>query len=261
MKLSDFEALSFDCYGTLIDWESGIYTALGPLLSRAGGSQSGTGSGSGQSRAGMGLSRSEVSLSRDAVLEAFARLEARQQEKTPGMIYPDLLAAVHGQLAAEWDVARDPAEDAAFGRSIADWPAFPDTVEALRYLKQHFRLVILSNVDRTSFRATNDRLGVVFDAIYTAQDIGSYKPDPRNFHYLVDRLREQGTSKEKLLHVAQSLFHDHVPAQAIGLASAWIDRRHNAGGWGATAPVAPDVRYDFRFTSLGALAEAHRAGG
>jgi 2-haloalkanoic acid dehalogenase type II len=177
------------------------------------------------------------------------------------MIYPDLLAAVHGQLAVEWDVVRNPAEDAAFGRSIADWPAFPDTVEALRYLKQHFRLVILSNVDRTSFRASNDRLGVVFDAIYTAQDIGSYKPDPRNFDYLVDRLREQGTPKEKLLHVAQSLFHDHVPAQAIGLASAWIDRRHDAGGWGATAPVPPDVRYDFRFTSLGALAEAHRAGG
>jgi 2-haloacid dehalogenase len=237
VKLSDFDVLSFDCYGTLIDWESGIGAALAPLLARA-----------------------DVALSRDAVLEAFGRLEARQQQKTPGMIYSELLAEVHGQLAAEWNVVRDLAEDAAFGASIAAWPAFPDTIEALRYLQRHFRLVILSNVDRISFKATNQRLGVAFDAIHTAQDIGSYKPDRRNFDYLVDRLREQGVSKQKLLHVAQSLFHDHVPAQAIGLASAWIDRRHDADGWGATAPVSADVRYDFRFTSLGALAGAHRAG-
>jgi 2-haloacid dehalogenase len=238
MMLSDFSALSFDCYGTLIDWESGIVAALAPLLARAG-----------------------ADHPRDSILEAFARLEVRQQEVTPDMLYADLLAEVHGQLAAEWDVPRDPAEDAAFGRSIADWPAFPDTVEALRYLKQHFRLIILSNVDRTSFRATNDRLGVTLDAIYTAQDIGSYKPDPRNFAYLMDRVTEQGIPREKLLHVAQSLFHDHVPAQAIGLATAWIDRRHAADGWDATAPVSPDVRYDFLFTSLGALADTHRAGG
>jgi 2-haloacid dehalogenase len=238
MKLSDFSALSFDCYGTLIDWESGIAAALAPLLARVG-----------------------ADRPRDAILEAFARLEVRQQEATPDMVYADLLAHVHAQLAAEWQVPADPAEDAAFGRSIADWPAFSDTVEALRALKQHFRLIILSNVDRTSFKATNDRLGVNFDAIYTAQDIGSYKPDPRNFAYLVDHVTRQGIPPKKLLHVAQSLFHDHVPAQAIGLATAWIDRRHAAGGWGATAPVSSDVRYDFRFTSLGALAEAHSAGG
>jgi 2-haloacid dehalogenase len=262
MRLADFEALTFDCYGTLIDWESGILSALAPLLARAGGNvTAGGGDGEGASRAGMGLSRSEVALSRDAVLEAFARLEAHQQEKTPGMLYPDLLEAVHGQLATEWGVVRHPDEDAAFGRSIADWPPFPDTVEALRYLKQHFRLVILSNVDRASFQATNARLGVAFDAIYTAQDIGSYKPDQRNFHYLLDRLREQGVEKGRVLHVAQSLFHDHVPAQAIGLVSAWIDRRHDKGGSGATAPVPPDVRHDFRFISLGELAEAHRRGG
>jgi 2-haloacid dehalogenase len=238
MTLVDFDVLSFDCYGTLIDWESGIFDALAPLLARAGGGRS-----------------------RDAVLEAFARLEVRQQAATPDMLYADLLAQVHRQLAAGWRVAADPAADTAFGRSIADWPAFPDTVAALGYLKQHFRLIILSNVDRGSFKATNQRLGVVFDAIYTAQDIGSYKPDPRNFAYLVDRVSEHGTPRHKLLHVAQSLFHDHVPAQAIGLATAWIDRRHATGGWGATAPVAPDVRYDFRFASVGALADAHRSGG
>jgi len=236
MKLSDFNVLSFDCYGTLIDWEGGIHAAMAPLLTRG-----------------------RVGLSRDAVLEAFARFESRQQVLTPSMQYTELLAAVHGQLAAEWGVAPNPVETAAFGASIADWPPFPDTVKALRYLKQHFRLVILSNVDRAGFQATNRRLEVEFDAIYTAQDIGSYKPDPRNFAYLLDRLRAQGVAPEKLLHVAQSLFHDHMPANALGLASAWIDRRHDAGGWGATAPVSADVRYDFRFTSLGALAEAHRA--
>jgi 2-haloacid dehalogenase len=235
MRLSDFEVLSFDCYGTLIDWESGIYTALTPLLSRT-----------------------TAPPTRDQALEAFAEHESRQQALTPAMTYRDLLAEVHGQLADTWNVPRNPAEDATFGGSIANWPAFPDTVEALRYLKQHFKLVILSNVDRNSFQASNHRLGVAFDAIYTAQDIGSYKPDARNFTYLLDRLKEQGITKTNILHVAQSLFHDHVPANAIGLASAWIDRRHDAGGWGATAPVSADVRYDFRFTSLGALAEAHR---
>ena len=246
MRLSDCDVLSFDCYGTLIDWESGIWTALQPLLARV-------------VSAGMGLSRSGIELTRDDALEAFARLEARQQETTPDMAYPDVLAAVHQQLAIEWEVEADPAEDAAFGGSIAAWPPFPDTIEALRYLKQHFRLVILSNVDRASFQATNQVLGVAFDAIYTAQDIGSYKPDRRNFAYLIDRLREQGVAKEKLLHVAQSLFHDHVPAQASGITSAWIDRRHETGGSGATAPVSADVRYDFRFLSLGALAESHRS--
>lgn len=237
MKLSDFDVLSFDCYGTLIDWESGLYAALVPLLARAG-----------------------VDLSHDAVLEAFALCESRQQSLTPEMLYADLLAEVHGQLAAGWGVARNPVEDARFGRSIGDWPAFADTVEALQYLKQNFRLVILSNVDAASFQATSQRLGVAFDAIYTAGDIGSYKPNPRNFAYLLDRLGEQGVARGQILHVAQSLFHDHGPANAVGLASAWIDRRHASGGWGATAPAAADVRYDFRFTSLAALVEAHRAG-
>jgi 2-haloacid dehalogenase len=237
MKLGDFKVLTFDCYGTLIDWESGLFAAMAPLLSRA-----------------------AAQVSREQALEAFARLEVRQQALTPAMAYSDLLAAVHAQLAAEWGVATDATEDARFGQSVGDWPAFPDTVAALQYLKQHFRLVILSNVDRASFQATNRRLQVAFDAIHTAQDIGSYKPDPRNFAYLLDRLREQGTGRESILHVAQSLFHDHVPANAVGLASAWIDRRHGVGGWGATAPVPSGVRYDFRFTSLGELADAHRSG-
>lgn len=238
MRLNDFKVLTFDCYGTLIDWESGLFTALGPLLARAGNG-----------------------MERDQALQAFAEREVAQQALTPAMPYAELLTQVHRRLAADWGVAPDPAADAAFGASVGAWPAFADTIEALRYLKQHFKLVILSNVDRNSFAATNARLGVDFDAIYTAQDIGSYKPDPRNFLYLTERLAEQGFAKADVLHVAQSLFHDHVPANAIGLASAWIDRRHGSGGWGATAPVADGVRYDLRFISLGELADAHRAGG
>ncbi len=237
MKLSDFRVLTFDCYGTLIDWESGLLTALAPLRAKSG-----------------------AGLSDDAVLEAFAQRESRQQALTPAMPYADLLSVVHAQLATAWNVTPDPSADARFGASVGDWPAFADTPDALRYLKQHYRLVILSNVDRTSFAASARRLGVSFDAIYTAQDIGSYKPDPRNFAYLLNRLAESGVAKEHVLHVAQSLFHDHVPANAAGLASAWIDRRHESGGSGATAPVSAQVQYDFRFTSLNAMIEAHRSG-
>lgn len=236
MKLTDFDTLTFDCYGTLIDWETGLFAALQPLLARA-----------------------RVLLDRDSVLELFAAHESAQQAATPDMRYSALLAAVHGQLARFWGVAPDAAEDAAFGASVADWPAFPDTTDALRYLKQHYRLVILSNVDKDSFQGSLPRLGVAFDAIYTAQDIGSYKPDPRNFAYMIEQLAAAGTPKHKILHTAQSLFHDHGPANAAGLASAWIDRRHDRPGHGATAAPTPDVRWDFRFTSLGEMAAAHRA--
>ncbi|MGA3004676.1 MAG: haloacid dehalogenase type II [Acetobacteraceae bacterium] len=233
MKLTDFKALSFDCYGTLIDWETGILTALHPLVRRAG-----------------------VGSDNDATLAEFAAHESAQQAATPDMPYAELLSRVHARLASAWGVADDPAENERFGASVGDWPAFPDTVAALGALQKRYRLVILSNVDRRSFQATQHRLGVPFDAIYTAQDIGSYKPDPRNFAYLIERLAEDGFQKSDFLHVAQSLFHDHAPANAVGLASAWIDRRHDATGWGATVPPPPGVHYDFRFNSLAELAQS-----
>ncbi|MDR3538549.1 MAG: haloacid dehalogenase type II [Acetobacteraceae bacterium] len=237
MKLTDFDTLTFDCYGTLIDWETGLFAALQPLRARAG-----------------------LTLGRDGVLEVFAAHESAQQAATPDMRYVELLATVHNQLARLWGVSPDAAEDQAFGASVPDWPAFPDTPAALRSLQQHYKLVILSNVDRDSFQGSLPRLGVTFDAIYTAQDIGSYKPDPRNFRYLIERLAAAGTPREKILHTAQSLFHDHAPANAAGLASAWIDRRHATPGHGATATPPQDVRWDFRFTSLGEMAEARQEG-
>jgi FMN phosphatase YigB (HAD superfamily) len=118
--------------------------------------------------------------------------------------------------------------------------------------------VILSNVDRASFAITSQALGVDFDEVYTAQDIGSYKPDQRNFEYLISNLSRGGISRQQILHVAQSLFHDHGPANAAGLASAWIDRRNQRQGWGATSAPPTGVRYDFRFASLGEMADAHR---
>ena len=232
-----FKVVTFDCYGTLIDWESGLLAALQPLLAGAGG------------------------ISPAAALEAFARHESAQQAETPTMLYADLLAEVHRRLAGEWKTPMPEAAHRRFGASVADWPAFADSAAALRYLKQHYKLVILSNVDRTSFAASCRRLDVTFDAVCTAQDIGSYKPDPANFRYLLERVATLGHDGNGILHTAQSLFHDHAPAKRCGLASAWIDRRHAAGGSGATAPVSGDVQYDFRFESLAGLADAYRTGG
>ena len=163
MRLSDFKVLTFDCYGTLIDWETGMLAALTPLTAAA--------------RAKTGRE-----LSRDAVLEAHARHEAAAQKQTPTKLYRDLLAVVYRRLAEEWRVPARWEDCEIYGRSVGQWPAFADSQPALAYLKQHFQLVILSNVDNQSFALSNAHLGVAFDAIYTAEDIGSYKPDARNFN-------------------------------------------------------------------------------
>ncbi len=236
MKLTDFKALTFDCYGTLIDWESGILAALGPLLSAG-----------------------KITLGGDAVLAEFAKQESAQQVATPAMPYRDLLAEVHRRLAREWRVELADAKHLAFGNSVPQWPAFADTRAALQYLGRYYKLIILSNVDRDSFAGSNAKLGVRFDAICTAQDIGSYKPDPRNFRYLIEAVAKLGVGRGEILHTAQSLYHDHAPAKAAGLASAWIDRRASQDGWGATLAPAETPAYDFRFGSLGEMADAHRA--
>jgi 2-haloacid dehalogenase len=235
LHLTDFRALSFDCYGTLIDWESGITAALAPLAAK-----------------------SPLRRSREEMLESFARHESAQEAETPGLLYSELLARVHRRLAAEWGVAAAEEENRAFGASVGDWPAFPDSAAALAYLKGFYKLVILSNVDRGSFAGSEARLGVAFDAVYTAEEIGSYKPDPRNFRHMLAALSARGYRKSEVLHVAQSLYHDHAPANREGLASAWIDRRRGKEGWGATMPPPEGVRWDFRFNSLAEFAEAHR---
>ena len=175
------------------------------------------------------------------------------------MIYSDLLSAIHRTLAEKWGVDADPGEAAAFGNSVKDWPAFPDAPAALAYLAQHYKMVTLTNCDRESYRGSNKRLEIEWDAIHTAQDVGSYKPDHRNFDYLLEHLRTDfGFEKGDVLHTAQSLFHDHVPATAFGLATAWIDRRKDRDGFGATVSPTGDYRIDFHFDGMAAMAAAHR---
>ena len=235
MKLTDFKALTFDCYGTLIDWETGMMEGLGDLVGRAG-----------------------RELERGEILQAHARHESAQQKWTPARRYEELLQTVYRRLAEEWGVSVTRAECEAYGRSVRSWPAFADCRDALGYLKRHYRLVILSNVDNDSFAASNEKLGVEFDAVYTAEDIGSYKPADRNFEYMLENLGAMGVWKGDILHTAESMFHDHGPANRFGLASCWIYRRHGEGGFGATMTPADMPKYDFRFDSLAAMVEAHR---
>lgn len=236
MKLTDFKALTFDCYGTLIDWETGLLAALGPLAAR-----------SGKARA------------RAEILQAYATHEAAQQHYTPTLKYSQLLAVVCKRLTENWGTPASWDECAAFGRSLRDWPAFADSRAALEYLAGHYKLFVLSNVDNESFSFSNARLGVRFDGIMTAEDIGSYKPSLRNFTYMLERLESQGIGKHEILHVAQSLFHDHRSANELGLASCWIDRQHDEPGFGATRDPGDMPHYDFHFRSMAELAEAHRA--
>ncbi|MPQ82816.1 haloacid dehalogenase type II [Pseudomonas sp. MAFF 730085] len=235
MKLTDFTTLSFDCYGTLIDWESGIVNGLQPLADRSG-----------------------KGLDREQILEVFGRHESPQQTLTPGALYPTILGAVYDRIATEWELEPIAAEREKFATSVKDWPAFPDSAEALRYLKQHYKLVILSNIDRTEFKFSEAKLGVEFDHIVTAQDVGSYKPNPNNFTYMIDLLAEAGIAKDDILHTAESLYHDHVPGKVAGLAGAWIHRRHGKEGFGATHVPATEAKYDFRFISMADMVEAHK---
>lgn len=234
MRLSDFKVLTFDCYGTLIDWESGIFEALKPLTSRIEG------------------------LDRNDILEAHARHESFHQRQTPTKRYSELLATVYRRLAEEWGLAVDWAECLEYGRSVKNWPAFEDSAGALNYLKRHYKLVVLSNVDNESFSHSNRRLGVEFDAIYAAEDIGSYKPAERNFEYMITMLETHGLQPEDILHTAESMFHDHKPANAAGLASAWIYRRHDETGFGATMNPGDMPHYDFRFNSMADMVKAHQ---
>jgi len=241
-RLAGFKALTFDCYGTLIDWETGIWDAFQPLI----------------------VLNDGCGLSRKAALEAFAIHENRIEAEAPGLPYPEVLARVHKAVAGEAGIRTAADLDLDFSRSLPHWPAFPDTAEALRALKRRYRLVILSNVNRDGFEASKRKLGVEFDAVYTAQDIGTYKPDPANFEFLIKHLQlDFGLQPSEVLHTAQSLFHDHVPAKKFGLATAWIDRQRLSedGDWGATAKLDEMPKTDFLFRSMAEMASAAAVSG
>lgn len=233
MDFADFEALSFDCYGTLIDWDTGLAAVLRPWAKRNG-----------------------LALADEQLLTAYSAYEMAAETEYPADLYPDILARSFRGLGAELGIEVSDEDATALATSVPDWPAFPDSADALRLLSQRAKLIILSNVDRASFAASNARLGVEFAAVLTAQDIGSYKPSPKNFAALTAQARRLGIGEGRLLHVAQSLFHDHVPAKQAGLPTVWINRRHDRPGWGATPAPAGGVRPDAEFDSMAAFAAA-----
>lgn len=235
-SLTFFKLLSFDIYATLIDWKTGIATALNPLKTRLPAS-------------------SPLKTNRAALLKAFHDIEESLQQQNPTLLYSDVLAQSYTGLAHAQGIQLDDENEAkTFAASIGSWPAFPDTVAAMQTLAKHYKLVPLSNVDRDSFSKTlaGPLKGVQFDAIYTAQDIGSYKPDVRNFEYLLRRAEEDfGVRKEEVLHVAQALRIDIVPCKEIGLASCWISR----GEEEPSGELAGRVGYGWMFPDLGTMAE------
>jgi len=211
-----FDVLTFDCYGTLIDWETGILAGLRAVLRPRG-----------------------IEPPDEELLERYAASEAAT-EAGPYRRYREVLATALLDVAHAYGVEPTPAEIAVFGGSVADWPAFPDTVDALARLAKRFRLGVITNCDDDLFAASNRRLGVTFDWIVTAEQVGSYKPSERNFEIAFARI---DVPRERVLHVAQSLFHDHVPARRFGLSTVWVDRRHDRPGFGATPPAEakPDL--------------------
>ena len=236
MKIPDFKLLTFDTYGTLIDWESGIYNALEPLLDKV-----------------------PVKLHRDEVLELFAACEMRQQAENPSQIYSSLLADVARAMAAKWQIKISQEEAVAFGKSVKHWPAFDDAADALKYLRQHYLMATVTNCDRISYMGSNARLEIEWDAIYTAQDIGCYKPSLRNFDYMFERARRDlGVLPHEILHVAQSLTHDMVPATSQGMTTVWINRRHDIEGFGATAPPEGEYTIEWDFNGMADFVAAPR---
>jgi 2-haloacid dehalogenase len=216
IEFEDFDVLSFDCYGTLIDWERGIIAALAPVLAAHG-----------------------VEAADEDLLEAFGSAES-ELEAGPYLRYRELLGEVLGRIGERLGFVPTSQQRQAFGASVAQWPAFDDSAQALARLKRRFKLAVITNCDDDLFAASNERLGVRFDWIVTAQQAGSYKPSERNFELAFATI---DAPRHRILHVAQSLFHDHVTAKRLGMTTVWIDRRQGRGGAGATPPaqVTPDL--------------------
>lgn len=226
----EFNALSFDCYGTLIDWEAGIAAVLGPWGRAA-----------------------RPELTDEDLLLAYADEEARIERENPTALYPQVLAQSFRATGAKLGIPVSEEDAERLGASVPDWPAFPDSAQALQKLSTRFKLIILSNVDKKSFAGSNERLGAEFDRIITAEEVGSYKPAPAHFDTLQDYAGNEGL---KVLHVAQSLFHDHVPGAKAGFQGVWINRRHHRPGWGATPDPGVEIKPQWTFNSMAEFADA-----
>ena len=226
LDLDRFEALTFDCYGTLIDWENGLLAALRPVMEAHG-----------------------VEAGDDELLEAFARRETAL-EAGDYRRYRDVLAEALRGVAADFGFAPTDEEASAFGNSVKDWPAFDDSSASLQRFAGAFKLGVITNCDDDLFAHSARRLGIDFDWVITAEQARSYKPSLHNFEVAFARI---GLPKERILHVAQSLHHDHVPAKRLGMTTVWIDRRHDKQGFGATPPSSATP--DLTLPGLGALAD------
>jgi 2-haloacid dehalogenase len=227
IEFRSFDALTFDCYGTLIDWEAGISSGLAGLLSPFG-----------------------IAPDTDELLERYAGHEAAL-EAGPYRRYREILAEASRRIGRDYGVEPADEDVAAFAASVGEWPAFPDSAAALAGLAGRFRLGVITNCDDDLFAGSNRRLGVTFDWIVTAEQAGSYKPDLRNFDLAFERI---DLPRGRILHVAQSLFHDHVPAKALGMTTVWIDRRRDRPGFGATPPA--EATPDLVLPDMASLAEA-----
>jgi 2-haloacid dehalogenase len=222
-----FDALTFDCYGTLIDWEAGISTGLTALLSPFG-----------------------IVADAEELLERFAGHEAAL-EAGPYRRYRDILAEASRRIGRDYGVEPAEAAVAAFAASVGEWPAFPDSSASLASLADRFRLGVITNCDDDLFAGSNRRLGVTFDWVVTAEQAGTYKPELRSFELAFERM---DLPRERILHVAQSLYHDHVPAKSLGMTTVWIDRRRDRPGFGATPPATATP--DLILPDMASLAEA-----
>lgn len=211
-----YEAVSFDCYGTLIDWETGITDAMRPVLEAHG-----------------------LDLTNAQILSLYSDIEPRVQQGEYAEYRTVLHNVVQG-IAERLGIGVAESDLDCLSDTLGDWPVFPDTVDALKAMKSKYKLAILSNIDDDLFAMTAPILGVQFDHVITAQQAQSYKPSIHNFILAIDRI---GVGADRLLHVAESMFHDVAPAKSIGLDTVWVNRHAGDGSVGATRPVQgqPDL--------------------
>lgn len=231
LNLDQFDAVTFDVYGTLIDWEPSIIAFLDAWAERHG-----------------------IAAEGDALLMAFDRARAVIQKERPAHLYPDVLRRCFDQICAEYDVESDLQTREAFAESPKSWPAYPDSHDGLLALQAQAKVGALSNIDEASLRASSDKLGFTFDLVVTAERVGAYKPDWPHFHTAIDELAALGIRKERILHVGQSLRADVAPANKLGLASAWIHRPGRE--LGLTGDGAEAAKPDLTVASLTELVAA-----
>jgi len=238
MDFSRFTTISFDCYGTLIDWESGILPVLRHVLGSHGQSQS-------QSQ----------NLTDAAILELYGEFEA-EAESGPYQSYREVLQSVVRAFAERFHFEASSAEIRSLHESVHAWPPFPDTVAALHELQKLYKLVVISNIDDDLFAETRKHLDVEFDGVITAEQARSYKPSINNFQMA---LRTLALSPDRLLHAAQSIYHDVVPARSLGISTVWVNRKSARPGIGAvrgSAALASEKRADLEVPDLAGLAAA-----